>query len=206
MLSVFSLCVSLPLLVLRLSLTLGPRLCLHIDCWAASHLSWLSILTWFRHPESCGHQADTVRVGEKRHMLDENEEREGFMRSFYYIILCNLLKNVSYTNKVKKPHKSVFKMIHQGFRIMYNFTGIFVVTFAMRAYTCHFYGAQLCLRLFYSPLHLLHALPLIPSLLLSFLLFSFPLISHSLLFLPPCHFDFPIHWPGSLCACVSASL
>lgn len=27
------------------------------------------------------------------------------------------------------------------------------------------------------------------------LLFSFPLISHSLLFLPPCHFDFPIHWP-----------
>ncbi len=89
---------------------------------------------------------------------------------------------------------------------MCSVTGIFVVTFAMRAYACHFCGAQLCLRLFYSPPHLLHALPLIPSLPLSFLLFSFPLISHSLLFLAPCHFDFPIHWPGSLCACVSVSL
>lgn len=66
MLNVFSLCVSLPLLVLLLSLTYEPRLCLHIDCWTASHLSCLSILTWFRHPESCGHQADTLRVGEKK--------------------------------------------------------------------------------------------------------------------------------------------
>lgn len=91
---------------------------------------------------------------------------------------------------------------HQGFIIICDFTDIFAVTFAMCAYIRHFYGAQLYLRLFYSPLHLLHALPLIPSLPLSFLLFSFPLISHSLLFLPPCHFDFPIHWPV-LSVCVS---
>lgn len=47
-----------------LSLTLGLRLGLSIDCWAPCHLSWLSILTWFGHPQSCGHPADTS--GERR--------------------------------------------------------------------------------------------------------------------------------------------
>lgn len=109
------------------------------------------------------------------------------------IIFDQKILNVSF-KKVDNPARF--------YNNMCNFTDIFAVTFAMRAYIRHFYGAQLYLRLFYSPLHLLHALPLIPSLPLSFLLFSFPLISHSLLFLPPCHFDFPIHWPV-LSVCVS---
>lgn len=56
--------------------------------------------------------------------------------------------------------------------------------------------------LFSSLLHLHHALQPFPSLPLSSLLFSFPLIFHSLA-LHPCHFDFPVHWPaGCVCVCV----